>query len=379
MASGESEGYTGRWTAGILLASVLLVGCNRPPDEYRVQGQSMAPTLIGPAKVLTCHHCFATTMVASDSGTGFATCWNCGRRSESSPIYKARGGDRVVIHPLGKIKIEPGEVVAVRHQGKLHVKRVLAGPGDVVEDRDGWLTINGRSPDQEWSGVKRPLVPVHFGFDQRWKRTRDAEGIAWWVYQHESVYRPGSPSAVMDDYPTNGDLARKMHPVSDFALDLEVGFPDGSHTRQAFEIGCLIWTPRGVYGYEERGRLAADEYQINRRILTYESTPQDDPPEFMADPDATQDPIAKLVTAETPLAIRLDGEGSRITFARIQRPVEYRLRPHDPLAAYPMRLRDDQYFVAGDNYPISVDSRDWGPIQRDQIQGIVRPRFGGSF
>ena len=35
----------------------------------------------------------------------------------------------------------------------------------------------------------------------------------------------------------------------------------------------------------------------------------------------------------------------------------------------PMPIPDDQYFMMGDNRAHSDDSRDWGPIRRDQMIG----------
>lgn len=40
-----------------------------------------------------------------------------------------------------------------------------------------------------------------------------------------------------------------------------------------------------------------------------------------------------------------------------------------------LKLRDDQYFVLGDNRMNSHDSRSFGPIRRDQIYGVVFLRW----
>jgi len=38
-------------------------------------------------------------------------------------------------------------------------------------------------------------------------------------------------------------------------------------------------------------------------------------------------------------------------------------------------LAADEYFLLGDNQPVSIDSRHWGGISRQAILGLVRPRF----
>jgi signal peptidase I len=41
----------------------------------------------------------------------------------------------------------------------------------------------------------------------------------------------------------------------------------------------------------------------------------------------------------------------------------------------PFLLRENEYFVMGDNRPSSYDSRNWGPLGEHQIVGVVRLRF----
>jgi signal peptidase I len=43
-----------------------------------------------------------------------------------------------------------------------------------------------------------------------------------------------------------------------------------------------------------------------------------------------------------------------------------------------IHLADGEYFVMGDNRPNSIDSRSWGPLQREQIIGRARVIFWSS-
>ena len=54
---------------------------------------------------------------------------------------------------------------------------------------------------------------------------------------------------------------------------------------------------------------------------------------------------------------------------QLRRRIRYRLSPGDPVEPYPLRL-DQCYFVVGDNVPVSVDSRDYGPVAVDRMVGL---------
>ena len=56
---------------------------------------------------------------------------------------------------------------------------------------------------------------------------------------------------------------------------------------------------------------------------------------------------------------------------QLARQIEYRLRPHDDRSRYPIRLGSSEYFVLGDNVPVSLDSRDFGVIQERAVKGRV--------
>src|SRR5947209_15930560 len=47
---------------------------------------------------------------------------------------------------------------------------------------------------------------------------------------------------------------------------------------------------------------------------------------------------------------------------------------HDPSCTFPkpITVPPDEYFVPGDNLPVSDDSRFWGPIKRSWLIGLVK-------
>ncbi len=47
--------------------------------------------------------------------------------------------------------------------------------------------------------------------------------------------------------------------------------------------------------------------------------------------------------------------------------------------AFAFTLMDDEYFIVGDNHEVSIDSRNFGPIKKEFIQGIVIGRVWPVF
>ena len=50
--------------------------------------------------------------------------------------------------------------------------------------------------------------------------------------------------------------------------------------------------------------------------------------------------------------------------------------PYDKIGISVFELGTEQYFVLGDNRPYSVDSRKYGPVERDQIKSRIPPTEG---
>ncbi len=67
------------------------------------------------------------------------------RISGNSMLPHYTDGDRVLVTTWGPVDV--GDAVIVRFAGETLIKRVVAGPGDVLELRDGQIVRNGASAD----------------------------------------------------------------------------------------------------------------------------------------------------------------------------------------------------------------------------------------
>lgn len=87
--------------------------------------------------------------------------------------------------------------------------------------------------------------------------------------------------------------------------------------------------------------------------------------------DRTEDRFIKRIIATPGETVDVGASSTRVNGLEI----------HEPFVTYPSNreahntLGTDQYFVMGDNRAVSYDSRAWGPVQRDEIQGRVLIRL----
>ena len=67
-------------------------------------------------------------------------------------------------------------------------------------------------------------------------------------------------------------------------------------------------------------------------------------------------------------------KGDRVYVAGKPLPEDYLYGAKTPIDLK-VKLKQNQYFVLGDNRGYSFDSRSWGPLDRDSLVGIVRLRL----
>ncbi len=418
----------------LLLVSLLLVsgalGCRRTePVNVKVVGISMAPLLIGEHDLIECGRCWIEFTIVDQQlpRDGKLVCPNCGSEHDRKSS-RPGSGDFVELELLGPSEpLQRWDVVAIaRDDNKNYmVKRIIGLPGETVQFIDGNVRIDGRlvrvDPltiassgliavyrfDHEVSPLKERFTS--FKPNSRW--TVDAQGlfyrgspslsqtgqddssgkvgsiddesIDWLVYQHRRCYRRNTdrfPDTIDDFYAINQNLTRETHAVAELLVRIRLD----SSSRPVVHLRVHDGHDYQNIGFDFLRHYVVFEHQ------TYAF------PESPGNPESSDisvswfdDQLAISVNGHNVVyksfdridadqavvdAVSLGGinESFLVQELAIYRHVFYDRGPRANQSAW--QLGDDQYFVVGDNIPISRDSREWAPqhLTRDRIIGKVK-------
>ena len=379
--------------------------------RVRVNGPSMVPTLLGQHFHGACPSCGRSEIpidaTVVDEVPSIVPCFLCGGATaiDSEVVHQ---GDLVLVEPIAdSSQLSIGQLVAIdaKDGQSVRVKRIVALGGQEVGETGGRLLVDGQRIEDRLHELDSSLVPrmliadssrtaaakskprwiASDRSDSTWQHDRGhwsidvTEESGWLVYHHVNVHEGGNASSVMDDYEYNASLLRKLNEVdrlhataefdADRPCDLEFaywtsrGIRTGTDARdvaagiEARDVAAVRPAASAVGSHDARYFLSQRESEYVSRIESTIYTPP--------------------VTRKSPIAVRIIATGEsnsvRIRKLSVWKFVEYRLRRTDDRSRYPMRLASDEYFVVGDNVPVSIDSRDHGPIRRDQIIGIIKP------
>ncbi|WP_197172453.1 S26 family signal peptidase [Novipirellula aureliae] len=392
----------------------------------QVVGESMAPSLMGAHFSSHCPNCQIQILVPLHGATpaipkSGIVCWHCGA-SVSAEQVKLSGnlipGDQVRINDETR-SFELGDMVAINVDGRMRVKRILGLPGDIIVLDGTRLRVQEKSfptlaplvrVDSDRYRSQSRWLPGAGGDASHWKRVNrtwehgpSKQINDWLCYHHFAVYRQNQASPVMDDYPINSSIVRRLNRAEHLAVEVIVHDDNKIHSERPIVLETLFWNPDGVRVMKSsliRGastivrssesskanlgqltestasndRHASPIAPRNRRIgLEERNDNESDRPSNVA-----MDDVSRLVAPTHPIAIRFaweDGQGYQGLRLELNvfREIEYRVRPQDDMSGFPLRLAEDQYFVVGDNVPVSVDSRTFGPIDENQLIGKVEP------
>lgn len=409
---------------GIILRTWLIEGFFVP---LKVTSGSMAKTLLGPHRVVTCGDCQYRFPCGTQrrKATRRALCPNCGF-SENDPRERpVVDGDRILVGKSAFHFRPPRrwEVVAFRHPerpSETVVKRVVGLPGESIQIRHGDIYVGQVIQRKDLAKQRAMAVLVYdadfppaarAGMPSRWQndplhasnagwethggrfRHRSAPVTAsfdWLTYRHwrrlpgRAAYAEESPVTNARGYnQPPRERAENVHHVSDLLLsfrvvatsglgDLSVRATDG---RDEFIV--RMRPDRGVFDVLRGGRPLSDARGrgvlpdlsegvrievslIDRQFLfaldghsvvTYPYEPSD----------------RRSTPGYGPLAIGSNGLDVEIGSLRVYRDVYY-THPIGPAGRWglddPVHLSGGEWFVLGDNSPISDDSRTWpnGPV-----------------
>lgn len=334
----------------------LIAGCgakpNSPPKEqgrFRVAGPSMNPTLWDVSFQTLCPNCEIPIRIDASLweravSTGHGRCWHCGSELDlANTNYTTLPPDEVGLTKTPIEKLMPGDLVLLRHpiderHGDLHVKRILAIAGQTVSiDDRSRLLVDGQVPRFE-TAPKLLVDSGRYRLDSRWQPIGDR----WWRYEHRLVHRGNRPGPILDDYPGNLAIDRLLNPVSSISVRAQNQTSDQSNGLPAIEE-IRLW------------------HEAHKPTLG--------------------------LSSESPVAVRLreysdpDSISSAIKSLRVYREIVYLDTPTQTPRLpqrYPVTLAKNEFFVVGDNVPLSLDSRSWGPIQHKNLIGQVLSAGGTS-
>lgn len=427
-------GRMGRPTAEFLVALALCVLVFRTfaTEAYVVPTGSMAPTLIGYHRQVTCPHCGAIFSVGDDgSGPEPAPyCLNCGRTDLAPGISSPCGGDRLLVQKfLFDLRPPRRWEVAVfqtpNDPRQSYVKRVVGLPGESILLQDGDLFIDGkiaRKAPAEQRALRILVFDQEHPSDEadqfpRWVSRRGEQGrpmeTGWrrdggilkhepksgldaeedWLYYRHWDRARQDYGQIRDDCPYNGADFPAENRIRDVMVEAKVAL--GTDVRalilritsggDAFRVtipadsrGPVVVRRNGreLEARNQRGGLSTssggsplrqslEASVFDRRLcVAIDGVPLFDPIDY-------DDPQGRSDSQISPIAIGVIGGSVALEGLKVYRDVYYTERlesvPTRPFAVgEPYQLGPDEFFVLGDNSPLSNDSRFWpgSPVVR---------------
>lgn len=420
----------------MLLCVCVVVVRTFSAEAYVVPTGSMAPTLLGWHRELTCPSCGSTFVLGVDEEgpSGQAVCPNCGERDlEHAPSIEC-GGDRVLVEKfLYEFRGPHRWEVAVFHfpgdPTQAYVKRVVGLPGESIRIVDGDVFADGQILRKSFPEIRATKILVHDSrfparnasryprwlfrrgdragpLESGWKSDEGKfvhdvpSGVSarplddWLVYKHWDPAK-GRYGPICDFYAYNGSEPRDGNEIKDLGVEARMRVSGSVETMSlALRSGSdqfLLRVPVTSDGpidltrnrrrvtlencynpFKEKGlwpkSVLVEAAVIDRRVqVAIDGRLLFDPYDY--------EPLASGIRAnESPIAVGVRGGSLEVSELRIYRDIYYTgSLANTPRYSHGTRaaviLGPDDYFVLGDNSPVSNDSRFWteGPVVRGSM------------
>jgi len=362
-----------------------------------------------------------------------AICPNCGERGCDAARAIECGGDRVLVQKvLYEFRSPRRWEVAVFHfpeePTQAYVKRVVGLPGESIRIDGGDIYINGRIARKSLAEIRAMRILVH---DSRFQ-PQDSDRFPRWAFragsrfdwQHSGwtqqdgqfvhaaagrkarpvddwlIYRHWEPARrryapIHDFYGYNGGDLQAENRIPDVGLEarllvketvqsLAIRLRSGA---DLFQIRIPVADPGDIEVWQNSRRIKItnsrnpfQKGELGRKSLTLEAAAFDRRLQVAIDGRLLFDPVDYdgLMTPapanESPIALAVRGGAALVSEFRIYRDIYYtsalantpRL-PNGTMTS--VQIGPDEYFVLGDNSPVSNDSRFWrnGPVVRRSL------------
>ncbi len=388
----------------LVLRTWLVMGLVEP---VTVAGSSMAPTVRGSYVSAVCPECQSAFTVGAEfaAETPLADCPHC--REQHLPLagLAIHRGDRLWIDRTAFERRRPhrGEVVVLRnpHDGsQLCVKRVVGLPGETVELKHGdvWIDRHPWVKTLAQQRVVRQLVHREAEKTSRWHADDSAKwrwsGSDWELDPDQEtqwhwlryVHHDGKP--VTDDVSHNAGVSRRLNLVSDFALSAKLKVRRGGQLaldvndgRQTLRVTLVL--PEGKVSLTANGQLlhtsvlsAESRRELARGAVLLELSNFDR--HLLLAIGSRVELSHPLTDASPPLGTKrplaVGAAGLQVTLGEltVYRDIYYsRQAVGEVYDAESSRLRlgSGEYYLLGDNSPISLDSRGWGGVSARLLLG----------
>ncbi len=363
-----------------------------------------------------------------------AVCPNCGYVENQVDTASIVPGERVVIDRLAAWlhPPQPWQVVAYSSSTDadfLAVKRIVAGGGGRVEIRDGDVLIDGKIQRKTLAQLRELCILVHDDhfrpsraatLPARWQAassnslwhttesgyvftagTSPAGSVVEWLEYAQWICWPNAsppaarttPTLIFDHDGYNQSLPRgALHHVTDVLLQCGVKLSGTGRLLLRINAGAdlfqlelicppedcrLIHNGETAWQLHDLGReqqrfrqpwnleMAVCDQQL---LASINGTPL---PTFAFEPAGSQSAGSQSAAVPVALAIGATGVHVQLDAPRIYRDLYYLGPGGQRCWELPEPLGPAQWFVLGDNVPISIDGRRHGPINRDAILGPV--------
>ena len=419
----------------VLLSLCVLLVRTFSAEAYVVPTGSMAPTLLGLHRELTCPNCQFVFVVGidEDGHTGHAVCPNCGQGGLDKIPSIECGGDRVLVQKfLYECQRPRRWEVAVFHfpgePTQAYVKRVVGLPGDSIRIDEGDIVVDGHIVRKSLSELRAMRILIHdsrfrpadAGRFPRWSyragggyrsrvsgwsaqdgrfihavvpgRTRPIDD--WLIYRHWDPSR-GGYGPVRDSYAYNGAEVRAENEIKDLGLEARLSVQEsvesisvlirsasdsflvtipvaGQAPMEVVRNGRRLPLTACSNPFEAKGSwprsVALEASVFDRRLLVAIDG------QLLFAPLDYENPLVGPLPGDSPIGLGVRGGALTVNELRIYRDIYYTASladtPRHPYGTMsPVRLGDDEFFVLGDNSPVSNDSRFWteGPVVRGSM------------